>query len=178
MAKIDKSFQWRMEGMHFAYNIAKNKGVDALLQEIKRRGLLKVDITCSPSKMQEQWNAIKDNMLNNIMACTLWTLWNEFGFGKVRLSRFKNAFDRHAQNAVDLDYLGEHYVMLYEYAEELNRQHGIELDVDLIKQSQIQLDSMNNYTGRCKLSRVLEVLEEYGFDDAAECLRNKIFVRE
>lgn len=178
MAKIDKTFQWRMEGMHFAYNIAKNKGVDALLQEIKRRGLLKVDIAYSPKKIQESWDSIKDNMLNNIMACALWTLWNDFGFGKVRLSRFKNAFDRHAQNAVDLDYLGEHYVMLYEYAEELNRQHGIELDVDLIKQSQIQLDSTNNYTGRCKLSRVLEVLEENGFDDAAECLRNKIFVRE
>lgn len=178
MAKIDKAFQWRMEGMHFAYNIAKNKGVDALLQEIKRRGLLKVNITMSAEKMEECWNEIKNNMLNNIMACTLWTLWNDFGYGKVRLSRFKNAFDRHAQNAVDLDYLGEHYVMLYEYAEELNRQHGIELDVDLIKQSQIQLDSTNNYTGRCKLSRVLEVLEENGFDDAAEYLRNKIFVRE
>lgn len=178
MAKVDKTFQWRMEGMHFAYQIAKEQGVDALLKEIKRRGLLRVDLAISQKRLDETWDDVKHVMLNNLMSCVMYSLWKEFGFGKIRLSRFKDSFDQYAQNAVNLDYLGEHYATLGEYAEELQKNHEIILDVDEIKRSQREIDAKNNYTGRCKLSRVLEILEINGFGEAAEFLKSNVHVKE
>ena len=47
----DKSFDWRMQGMIYACKIAKEKGVEYLEKDIKRRGVLKADIIyiCSPN---------------------------------------------------------------------------------------------------------------------------------
>ena len=177
MGKVDKEFYWRMQGMHHAYQIVKQGGIDALLKDIKKRGLLKCEFNVTEKQMDKMYTELSTNMYQNFVTTALWSLHCAFGFGKKRLQQFKDMFDKKAQLAMDLDYMGEHYTYMYEWAEELNREYDFELEVDRIKESQLELDQKNNYTGRCKLSSVLGVLEENGYHDAAKLLRSKIYVR-
>ena len=177
MAKQDKTFYWRMQGMHHAYKIANEQGVEALKEDIKKRGLLKCQFNVTAKQMDAMWNELATNMYQNFMATALWSLHCAFGFGKKRLQQFREMFNSKTQLAMDLDYMGDHYTYIYEWAEELNSQYDSKLDVDRIKENQLALDQKNNYTGRCKLSRVIEILEEKGYGDAAEFLRNNRYLR-
>ena len=178
MAKVDKEFYWRMQGMHYAYNIAKENGIEALKEDIKKRGLLKVQFNISNKQIDEMWKELSANMYNNFVATALWSLHCAFGFGKKRLKQFKDMFDYKAQLATDLDWLGEHYSYIYEWAEEIYRKYDIKLDIDRIKENQLALDQKNNYTGRCSLDDVLYCLLENGYEDAARLLDSKIVVRD
>lgn len=178
MGKVDKEFYWRMQGMHHAYNLVKEGGIEALKEDIKKRGLLKVQFNVTSKQMDEMYTELSTNMYNNFVATALWSLHCAFGFGKKRLKQFKDMFDYKATLAMDLDWLGEHYSYIYEWAEEIYRQYDIKLDIDRIKENQLALDQKNNYTGRCKLGIVLNVLEENGYEDAADLLRNKVYVRD
>ena len=63
----DKSFDWRMQGMMYACKIAKEKGVEYLEKDIKRRGVLKADIIYKDSQLRELWDNLSQNIYTNML---------------------------------------------------------------------------------------------------------------
>ena len=173
MAK-DKSFEWRIQGMLYAYEIVKKDGVEELHKEIKRRGITQMHFSVTTSKLKEVWDTVCQNMYANMMTCMFYALRTTFGFGKIRLARLKKAFDQLALDAMDLDWMGEHYVKLEDYAAELCEKCGLDIDIVRVAASQDMLDERKEYTQRCKVDTVLELLNENGYSDAAYFLAKKM----
>lgn len=174
MAKTDKMFEWTMHGMIRARNIVKEKGIEELDREIRSRGLLKVPITVPQSKIDKWADSVKENIYNNMLTATLYALHEEFGFGKERLRRFRDKYNELALQAMDFDWLGQHYVSLEDYAKELNEKYEMNLDSDKIGETQNGYEASVDMSGRCKLSTVIKELEVNGFSDAARFLESKI----
>ena len=173
MAK-DKTFEWRMQGMLYAYDIVKKDGVEGLCKEIKRRGLTKVQFSVTSDSLKKTWDTLCQNVYQNMMTCMFYALRTTFGFGGIRLTRLKKSFDELALNAMDLDWMGEHYVKLEDYAAELSEKCKMDIDVIRVAASQDMMDERKEYTGRCKVSTVLELLNENGYSDAAYFLAKKM----
>lgn len=170
----DKTFEWRMQGMIYAYDIAEKDGVEELHKEIRRRGITKVQFTVPTSQLKETWDMVCQNMYANMMTCMFYALRTTFGFGGVRLKRLKTSFDQLALDAMDLDWMGEHYVKLEDYAAELCEKCKIPIDVIRVAASQDLLDERKEYTQRAKVDTILEILNENGFSEAAVFLAKKM----
>lgn len=170
----DKTFEWRMQGMIYAYNIAKKDGVEALGKDIKQRGLLNAPLKFTDKQIKEFWSQLSQNLYINMLTTMAYTLSETFGFGKIRLQRLEKEFDQNAQKAMDLDWMGEHYVKLEDYAIELNDKYDMGLDVARIAACQDAQDHSANYTGRCKVDRVIEELTAAGYKEAAGYLAKKL----
>lgn len=164
----DKLTEARMAGMNQAYNIAKEYGIEELLKEIKRRNITKVPVHYTKTQMQQLWDNLSKSMYNNMLTVFLYTLnWN-FGFGPKRLKEFVRAYQANAQYVVDLDYLGEHYVKMEDYAREINEKCKVDL-IDLITviDDEIKTDAKNEEMNWCELSGVIANLRRNGFEAAA-----------
>ena len=111
MAK-DKFYEARMQGMIYALNKVKSEGIEALERDMKKRNLLRLPISMTESQMNEIYETLAANIYNNMLSVALFALHDEFEFGKKRIRRFKDAFDKLTLATVDLDYLGQHYVKM------------------------------------------------------------------
>ena len=60
----DKYYEARMQGMIYAANIAKEKGIDALKREIQIRGVYKVPLQYTLEQLEEFIHEICDNTRN------------------------------------------------------------------------------------------------------------------
>lgn len=125
----DKEFEQRMQGMVYACRLAQEQGIEALVKDVKQRGVTKVDITASDKQLADMWGALSDNIGQNMLTTVVWVLHDTFGFGQKRLQQFMTEFDKAAANLMSLDYMGEHYVTLEDYAVELNQKYNLGLDV-------------------------------------------------
>lgn len=170
----DKTFEWRMQGMLYAYEIAKKDGIEELHKEIKRRGLTQMQFTVSTKQLKETWDMVCANMYTNMMTCMFYALRTTFRFGRIRLNRLKESFDKLALDAMELDWMGEHFVKLEDYAAELCQKCNLDIDVIRVAASQDCLDERKEYTKRCKVDTVLGLLRENGYSDAAMFLQEKI----
>ena len=94
MAKTDKFMEGRNEGIWFAFKIAKNKGIDALEEEIRRRGIWGISSAVSSEQLYRDKVRITEMVIDLATLVSLITLHDEFGFGKERLKRFYKRFDQ------------------------------------------------------------------------------------
>lgn len=175
MAKRDKDYENRMAGYIAAYNLAKTKGIEALGKDLKIRNVLKVDIGVPEKLMREQFEYLSANVYANTMTSVAWTLHDVFGFGKERIHKFKKAFDKVVKDSYDLDYLGEHYVRLEDFALELNKKYDLGIDYMRVAVSQELLDEDREAYRMCKIDRVLQELRENGYEDAAFFIEKKLY---
>lgn len=173
MSKPNKETQWRMEGMLYALKVAKEKGVEALEKEIKTRGFFKLSIGIS----QKEWDEVLDYLVKNLHSTyktvTGMVLHDEFGFGKKRLSDFEILFDKKTRDAVEFDYLGQHYVTMEDYAAELTKKYEMHIDMERVKlcQEQYKGEDLKNMAD---VNELIKVLREGGYEDAAQFIENKI----
>lgn len=174
MAKVNKEFQWRMEGMLYALKLAKEKNIDALEKEIKMRGILKLDIWTPKDYIETMQQAVSENTYCSMLSTTLFTLHDAFGFGRERLHKFKKMFDKNVGSIEDLDWLGDHYVRFEDYAVYLNKNYGFDLNVEKIAALQDLADKEDKRYGRLDTETVIEQLKVNGFKDAATWLERKI----
>lgn len=93
MAKINKEEQARREGMAYALNIAKTKGIEALEEELRFRNALQMPIAVPRKNVDEALNNIKMNILDTVTILSAVTLHDEFGFGKKRLKQYIDRFN-------------------------------------------------------------------------------------
>lgn len=178
MAKVNKEYKWRMEGMLYALKIAEEQGIDALRREIKTRGIMKLDIWARKEDVENLEFELSTNLYNNMLSTMMYTLHDVFGFAKGRLDKLKDAFDRNVGNIFNLDWVGDNYVRFEDYGKYLNEKYGYNFDVDRIAAcGDVQLEKMPDYK-RLDREETLEELKRGGFAEASEWLEKRIYDKE
>ena len=171
----DKIYEARMAGYIAAYNKAKKEGIEALEKDLRIRNVLKVDIGVPEKMMREQMDYLSTNVYANAMTAVAWTLHDTFKFGRKRIQKFKKEFDKVVKDSFDLDYLGEHYVRMEDFALELNKRYDLGIDYIKVAVSQELLDEDREAYRMCKIDRVLQELRDNGFKDAAGFIEKKLY---
>lgn len=97
MSSLKKDEQKRREGMAYALKVAKEKGIDGLEEELKRRNATEAPIRITNAQLQEYSENVKRNVTNHVLLLTLVTLRDEFEFGEKRLDRFQKRFNDKAE---------------------------------------------------------------------------------
>lgn len=173
MAKASKEFEWRMQGMLHALDVAKKEGVDALEEEIRRRGFFRLPIALTQSEYDKVLDYLVQNLHSTYKTVTGIVLNDIFGFGKKRLTEFEIAFDRKTRDAVDFDYLGQHYMTLEDYAKTLNNDFGMHIDIERVKNCQ-ELYKGEDAKNMADIKVLTKVLRENGYEDAAQFIEEKL----
>lgn len=109
-----------------------------------------------------------------MLTTVCYTLNNSFGFGAKRIKDFKRAFDSHVQYTLDLDYMGEHYVKLEDYAIEIKEKFGFDIDIDKVAAATAIFDEKDIRYHMMKAEIVIKELKAAGFEDAAKFLEAKL----
>lgn len=174
MAKRDKEYEARMQGMLYSVNVVKESGLEALEKDINKRGVLKAPLAYTDKQIDEFWKQLSENLYATMTCVTGMVLHDEFGFGKQRLHKFREEFQKATNASLDLDWLGGHYATLEDYAVELNEKYNLGLDVARIAVCQESHDKGNAKYKMADISHVLAELKEHGFEEAAEFLERKM----
>lgn len=174
MAKRDREYEARMQGMLYALNVAKEHGVDYLEKEIKKRGIIKSPLAYTDKQIDEFWEQLSANLYATMTCVTGMVLHDEFGFGKQRLHKFREEFRKTTNASLNLDWLGGHYTTLEDYAVYLNEKYDLGLDVARIAVCQESHDKGNAKYKMANIDRVLTELKGNGFEDAAKFLKRKM----
>lgn len=163
-----------MQGMVYACRLAQEQGIDALVKTVKQRGVTKVDITASDKQLNDMWGALSDNVRENMLTTVVWVLHDAFGFGQKRLQQFMTEFEKATANLMNLDYMGEHYVTLEDYAVELNQKYNLGLDVIKATLATDMADKQDARAGNVdKVTGIINALRLAGHEDAAAYLESK-----
>ena len=118
---MDKTYQWRMEGMANALRIAEEGGVEALREDLKMRGYFQVKALITPKEMKDFENKIVERVDRVILVFALAVLHDEFGFGHERLKRFMERFN------TKTGCLAEEYLSWEEQRQILEEETGIKV---------------------------------------------------
>ena len=174
MSKPSKEFEYRMQGMIYALNIAKKDGVDGLEADIRKRGFTRAPLKFSQKEIDEFIEFMSKNLY--VTSQTVWfmALNTTFGFGKKRLNRLKESFDKLTREVMDFDYLGNHYATLEDYAVYLNDRYGMGIDVERAEMCQESSTADRTQKRIANVDELIRVLKENGFDSAAEFIEKKI----
>lgn len=135
---------------------------------------MKAPLAYTDKQIDEFWKQLSANLYATMTCVTGMTLADEFGFGKQRLQKFRKEFLNKTQKTLDLDWIGEHYVTLEDYAVHLNAKYGLGLDVERIAVCQESHDKENEKYKMVNFDRILDELKENGFIGAAEFLEKKM----
>ena len=173
MAKVNKEYQARMDGMLFAHKIATEKGLDALTKDIKMRNILKLDLWARPEDVEEADRSIAENVYQTMLTTLFYTLCKTFNFGKKRLNKLKKDYDENVMDVMNLDRWGEGYVTYLDYAKFLVDKCELDLNTKLIDEIVEHSKSKNPEYKRCELSAICDLLDAVGYNDAAAFLREK-----
>lgn len=118
-----KEEQARREGMSYALRYAKEHGLEALEQDLKKRGAYNIPIRISDKELKEFTDNAKMMLLDTVLILSSMTLHDEFGFGKERLSRFIERFNQKAEC------IGEDYTSWQDQIDILKEECGIEFQL-------------------------------------------------
>ncbi len=123
MARIDKLERARQEGMSYALEVAKKKGIEGLEEELRMRGITGIPIGVSRSAVDKAVENIKNQTLDTVNILTAMTLHDEFGFGASRIERFRKRFD------FKTECLMENYVTWLEMINTLKEETGVTFEI-------------------------------------------------
>lgn len=90
---MDKTYQWRMEGMYHAYREIKENGLDSFAEELKMRQAFGAKVLITEKEMKEFEKNIIDRVQDVVLVFALAVLRDEYGFGKDRMKRFIDRFN-------------------------------------------------------------------------------------
>lgn len=107
-------------GMDYACRIAREKGIDELVEECKFRQKTGIPLTVERKKCDEAIERIKMNTIDTIRILSFCVLRDEFGFGKDRLRRFAERFEKKTECLVD------EYVNWEDIIENIKEETGLE----------------------------------------------------
>ena len=144
--KMTKEYKIEMQAMAKALRIAKEKGVDALEEELNMRGATKMPLTISAAKGSAWMEQIQNTTIETIMLMAVCVLKDEFGFGEKRLNQF---LDRYAEKT---ECLRTGYVNWEDLQEEMKEKLGTDFNIsalvnghrgeEVIQRRQKELDEM------------------------------------
>lgn len=171
----DKEFEARMQGMIYAANLVKEQGIEALESDIAKRGVYKIPLNMSEKQFNEFVGMLGEGSKNAVFAIVYVVLCEDFGFGEKRLNKFAEGFLKRFQDVFKMDYMGEHYVTLTDYAVMMKEKYGsLEMDIDRIQLEQDGNDKRNpDFRNYIWIDGIIKVLNSNGYSDAAMFLQNK-----
>lgn len=107
MSRVDRENEGRLQGLDMAYRIAcREEGESsptalAIRKEIRFRRASGVSVPVTKDDLARASTEIKNFTIQTIFAMSMLILWEEFGFGKIRLGRFKEHFDKYADYLIE-----------------------------------------------------------------------------
>lgn len=101
MAKLSKEEQARREGMAYALRLAKEKGIDALEEDLKMRNAIDLPCRVSKADLDKFSENVKYNIVFYIKVLMAVTMHDEFGFGNKRIKQMFKRFDLKAECLAD-----------------------------------------------------------------------------
>lgn len=126
--KLSKEELARRDGMAYALKIAKEKGVDGLEAEVKRRGALYAPCILPQKELDRFTTQVKVHTIGTITAMAEYVLRNKFDFGnkgrngkRGRMDEFKYWMNFYAESVV------EDYLTIDDMVENLNEETGVDL---------------------------------------------------
>ena len=123
MGKQKEYDRGRADGMVFALRLVTEGGVKALADHIRLRGYFGGKISpFTAEEIDDIAQQIKDLTATGLRVAMIAVLRDEFGFGKVRVQRFVDAFDKFS------DYLGHGWMDFMDIINQLEEQLGIKFD--------------------------------------------------
>lgn len=123
MAKKNEFMDGRNEGMLYAYNYAREHGLDALEDEIKLRRITNLPTKVSTKALNECVVNIKKNVTDTFVLLLVQTLQDELGFGPKRLKRVIDRFELKASC------IGENYLTWQDMIDTIREELGFELAI-------------------------------------------------
>lgn len=97
MAKLSKEEMARREGMAYALRLAKEKGIDALEEDLKMRNAIDLPLRVSKADLDKFSDNVKYNTILYIKILMAVTMHDEFGFGNKRIKQMFKRFDLKAE---------------------------------------------------------------------------------
>lgn len=91
----------RREGMAYALRIAKEKGIDALEEDLKMRNAIDLPLRVSKADLSKFSENVKYNIVFYIKVLMAVTMHDEFGFGNKRIKQMFKRFDLKAECLAD-----------------------------------------------------------------------------
>ena len=123
MAKISKEEAARREGISYAYRIAKERGLDALEEDIRQRNITGCPVGVDQATLDTFVNKVKENTLRTVLIVSATVLQDEFDFGKKRIERFIERFNLKAS------VLAEGYATWGDFQEQLRSELKIDISI-------------------------------------------------
>ena len=101
MARMSKEEQARREGMAYALRIAKEKGIEALEEDLKMRNVIDLPCRVSKADLSKFSENVKYTIVFYIKVLMAVTMHDEFGFGNKRIKQMFKRFDLKAECLAD-----------------------------------------------------------------------------
>lgn len=120
---MNKEEKARLSGMSYALKVAKEKGIEGLEQDLRRRGALDIPVAVNMKHLNEFGDRVRNNVLDTVLIMSCVVLRDEFEFGAKRIQRFIERFNLKAEC------LAGDYVTWGGIQETLKEELGIELDI-------------------------------------------------
>ena len=112
----------RNDGLALALKIVREGGADALEEEIKARGVTGIHVNLSQKELEQALTPIKDLTIRTLLAMSVSSLRDEYGFGKERLQRFVDRFMKKTEC------LMSGWVTWKDICENIEEETGIQID--------------------------------------------------
>lgn len=170
----DKEYEVRMQGMIYALNKTKTEGVEALERDIRKRNITKIVMNVPEKEMDRIFAELGENVRNTVFTLVFTALYDVFGFREKRLKKFRDYVNKLFNDIFDLDYMGEHYVRLEDFAIEMNEKYNMGIDLRRVIVCQGLQDKEDKRYHMMKAERVIQELKAAGFEDAAKFLEAKL----
>lgn len=129
MSKSDQIAIGRNQGLVFALKIAAEAQqagkdpVEELRRELRARKLMKLQILATQKELDQASDCIKVTTMKTMLSACMVVLWEQFGFGKVRLLRLMENFYTY------VDALNEGSIGWFDITDLLYEKTGITIDL-------------------------------------------------
>lgn len=123
MSRADREEQARREGMAYALNVARERGIDGLEEELKFQNATKIPTAVSREACDLCITKIKENTIDTVIVLMAATLHDEFGFGQKRVQQAINRFEEKAECLTD------NYCTWKDHMDAIKDELGIELKI-------------------------------------------------
>ena len=165
----DKLYEARMQGMIHAANIVKEGGLEALENDIKMRNIYSVPLNISESQFRDLTKTIGQGSKAMIFTILFTVLDEDFEFKEEDMKKFADMFNKRFNDAMEMDFMGEHYVTFADYAELLQEKYGdLMVDIERVRTEETGFDEHNpKFRNTRWIKGVIATLRLHGYEDAA-----------
>lgn len=114
----------RNDGLALAWRIVREGGAEALEKEINERKATGISVNMSMKEIDTAILPIKELTIRTVLAMSVATLRDEYGFGKERLQRFADRF------MLKADCMSEGWLTWKDLCENIEEETGIHISYD------------------------------------------------